>query len=72
MNPQLQVPLTYPEATTDCFAGPRGDFELPLTDGADELPLTGTDAAMLPIALAGGLAATIGLVFLILQRRRHT
>ncbi|MET0296080.1 MAG: LPXTG cell wall anchor domain-containing protein [Microbacterium sp.] len=70
VNPELAVALSYPPANPLCVAGPRGEASLPLTDGT--LPLTGMDAAVLPIGIAGGAVVLVGLAFLVAQRRRRT
>lgn len=67
VNPQLSVPLSYPATTPTCVAGPRGANSLPAS-----LPLTGMDAAVLPLSIAGGAVALIGVGLLVSQRRRRS
>ncbi|GAA1846613.1 LPXTG cell wall anchor domain-containing protein [Microbacterium koreense] len=71
VNPELQVRLAYPEATADCYAGPRDEFELPLTDGGAQLPATGMDAVVLPAAIVGGVALVTGGALLFAYKRRR-
>lgn len=64
---ELELALAYPVASPECF-------DLPLTDGADggapaQLPLTGLEASMLPIAVLGGIAVLSGAGFLVMRRR---
>ncbi|MFB8385813.1 LPXTG cell wall anchor domain-containing protein [Microbacterium sp. NPDC055910] len=64
---ELAVLLSYPLSTPECLS-------LPLTDGDGspaQLPLTGLDAAVMPIAIVGGIALLAGVGFLVMQRRRR-
>lgn len=65
VNPELTVPLSYPEATPSCVAGPR------VSGSATSLPATGLSAAVLPIGIVGGAVVIAGAVLLILRRRAH-
>lgn len=67
VNPQLSVPLSYPATTPTCVAGPRGANSLPAS-----LPLTGMNAAVLPLSIAGGAVALVGVGLLVAQRRRRS
>ncbi len=65
VNPSIDVELSYPPATIAC-ANPPG--ELPLT-GAGALPATGVSAYVVPLGVAGGIAAIAGAVLLFARRR---
>lgn len=65
VNPELNVPLSYPPATPACASGPR------VAGSATSLPATGVSAAVLPIGLVGGAIVVAGAVLLILRRRAH-
>ncbi|MDN3494376.1 LPXTG cell wall anchor domain-containing protein [Planococcus sp. APC 4015] len=67
VNPEIVVPLSYPAASGDCATAPRGQNSVPAS-----LPLTGMDAAVLPLSIAGGAAALIGVGLLVAQRRRRS
>ncbi|GAA1912351.1 hypothetical protein GCM10009775_01190 [Microbacterium aoyamense] len=70
VNPQLEVPLSYPEATPDCATNP---IALGLTGdvaGKGDLARTGVEAAMLPISLFAGALVLVGVGAMIVTRRR--
>ncbi|WP_106813979.1 LPXTG cell wall anchor domain-containing protein [Microbacterium timonense] len=62
VNPSLAVPLSYPPSTPECATDPGN----PST--AAILPATGMGAAVLPIAIAGGVAVAIGAVIMLRRR----
>lgn len=64
VNPSLSVALEYPPATVVC-ADPPGKQG----SGSGALPATGMDAYVLPLGVAGGLAALAGVVLLVARRR---
>jgi len=67
VNASMTVPLSYPASTADCLVNPPGENALPLS-----LPLTGMNAAVLPLGIAGGAVALIGVGLLAAQRRRRS
>ncbi|MGX1688908.1 LPXTG cell wall anchor domain-containing protein [Microbacterium sp. NPDC055442] len=64
VNPQLAVPLSYPDASPNCVLGPR-----PAVFSAG-LPATGVGAAVIPLGIGGALVAIAGLGLLAIHRRR--
>lgn len=68
VNPQISVALSYPPATPNCATNPPG---VPLSDGAAglALPATGVSAYVVPLGVAGGIAAIAGIVLLVARRR---
>ena len=62
VNPEVSVPLSYPPQSPTCQTAP------PVTGAAAALPATGMNAAVLPIAVVGGLLAVLGVVLLISRR----
>lgn len=68
VNPELAVSLSYPQTTPECLAGPRSGSGSAVTS----LPLTGSDAAVLPLTLVGGAIVLAGVGALVLQRRRRS
>lgn len=69
VNPELQVPLSYPAATPECASGPLLSADAPTGSAAAVLPATGLGASLAPFAIIGGLAAIAGVVLLVLRRR---
>lgn len=67
VNPDLEVALSYPQATPECLAGPPVSGQ-----SAGFLPATGLNAAVLPLSVAGGLIVVAGVTFLVVQRRRRS
>lgn len=68
VNPDLDVPLSYPDESAEC-AGPAGEVSSTGTQG--RLPATGgSSAAVMPLAGVAVGAVVAGLVVL-LVRRRH-
>jgi LPXTG-motif cell wall-anchored protein len=70
VNPEVAVPLSYPPSTPQCATDPKnpGTPGDPATAG---LPATGLSASMLPFAITGGGLALLGLVVLLVWRRRR-
>lgn len=70
MNPDLAVPLSYPDESAEC-AGPAGEPSSAGTGTQGSLPATGgSSAAVMPLAGVAVGAVVAGLVVL-LVRRRH-
>lgn len=69
VNPELTVSLSYPQATPNCVAGPRSGSGAAVIGS---LPLTGSDAAVLPISLVAGATLLAGVGLLVIQRRRRS
>ncbi len=64
VNPSISVALEYPPATVVC-ANPPGKQG----SGAGALPATGMSAYVVPLGVAGGIAAIAGVVLLVARRR---
>jgi LPXTG-motif cell wall-anchored protein len=70
VNPEVAVPLSYPEATPECATGPQIPSPAGSTyQDAGILPVTGMSAAVLPIAAVGALLAVVGGGFVLARRR---
>ena len=67
VNPSLQVPLSYPPATSACVA----PASVP-TNQAGILPVTGLNVPVIPIAIGGGVVLLAGAGLLLARRRRHS
>lgn len=71
VNPELEVPLSYPPETSEC-AGPAGVAGSTAT-AANQLPATGgTSAALAPLGGVALAAVVAGVVVLLVRRRRHS
>ncbi|MGC5171056.1 LPXTG cell wall anchor domain-containing protein [Micromonospora sp. DT81.3] len=68
VNPEIGVPLSYPQATPECATGPRGAVAA-ATEHEAALAMTGTDAAALSIALGAAGTLLAGGVLLLARRR---
>lgn len=63
VNPHVVVPLSYPPATAKCASpDPKGALS--------SLPVTGLGVAVMPIGVAGGAIAIVGVFFLVARRLR--
>lgn len=68
VNPTIAVSLSYPPATPNCATNPpSGGGASGLSDMA--LPATGVSAYVVPLGVAGGIAAVAGVVLLVARRR---
>jgi hypothetical protein len=69
VNPELAVPLSYPQAAPDCLTDPAG-----FTASAQKLTglaATGASDLFVPISIAGIVVVLTGVVMLIVRRRAH-
>jgi LPXTG-motif cell wall-anchored protein len=75
VNPELAVPLSYPQATPQCLTDPAGRTAVAAATGSattlTALPATGASALIMPISIAGIVVVLVGLVMLIVRRRAH-
>ncbi|QAY61919.1 LPXTG cell wall anchor domain-containing protein [Microbacterium protaetiae] len=67
VNPSLQVPLSYPAATSACAA----PASVP-ADSAGILPVTGLNVPVIPIAIGGGIVLLAGAGLVLARRRQHS